>query len=216
MSGKAFSWLPSGRSHFRDKRVPRENLNGLAVERSGMSAVLYALTGIGGPWAQDPPFYARVESFEIGDGLDSSRTVIEDWHGWTHRRSVYFYHQGPAVIVDSARGPSGAKASLFWHVTGSAADPQGRRFSLRGGPAPAELLLLPVSPGELLAETGEDADEALNAIQLQASAGRLELVSIFLTRDWTGAQAQIQPEGEGYRLLIEKGSQKIVLPIPFE
>jgi hypothetical protein len=216
MSGEAFSWLPSGRSHFRDKRVPRENLNGLSVERSGLSAVLYSLTGIGGPWAQDPPFYAHVEGFETVAGLDSSRTTIEDWHGWNHRRSVYFYHQGPAVIVDSARGPAGSKASLFWHVTGSSAGLQNGRISLRSDPAPAELLLLPVSPGELHAGTGEGSVETLNAVQFRASAGRLDLVSIFLTREWAGAQAQIQPEGEGYRLLIEKGSQKIVLPLSFE
>jgi len=48
LDGKPFSWLPVGRSLFRDKRIPWENLNGLVMEKTGMAAVLYRLTGIGG------------------------------------------------------------------------------------------------------------------------------------------------------------------------
>lgn len=56
--GQSFAWLPKGRSLFCDKRTRRDNLNGQLIERSGMSAVLYGLSGIDGPRAQDPPYYA--------------------------------------------------------------------------------------------------------------------------------------------------------------
>ena len=94
LDGEPFSWLPRGRSAFRDKRVPREHLNGLLVERTGMSAVLYELTGLGGPWTQDPPFYAEVITFETGDALDWSHTRLKGWRGWQHDRWIYFYHGG--------------------------------------------------------------------------------------------------------------------------
>ena len=34
-------WLPEGRSLFRDKRIPRENLNGLVIKRVGLDYVAY-------------------------------------------------------------------------------------------------------------------------------------------------------------------------------
>jgi hypothetical protein len=70
LDGRLFSWLPKGRSLFRDKRIPRENLNGLVVAKTGMAAVLHALAGIGGSWAQDPPYYAEVVAFETGEEMD--------------------------------------------------------------------------------------------------------------------------------------------------
>ena len=82
--GQPFAWLPEGRSLFRDKRIPRENLNGLLIKRSGMSAVLYQMTGIGGPWAQDPPHYAEVLAFRTGDELDWSHVQLADWRRWRH------------------------------------------------------------------------------------------------------------------------------------
>ena len=54
-NGDSFSWLPTGRQLFRDKRVPRENLNGLLIPRTGWAQVVHRLTGIGSDWAQDPP-----------------------------------------------------------------------------------------------------------------------------------------------------------------
>ena len=57
-SGENSNWLPTGKSLFCDKHIPRENLNGLQIAKTGLAAALYQLTGIGGSWAQDPPFYA--------------------------------------------------------------------------------------------------------------------------------------------------------------
>ena len=88
LDGQPFSWLPVGRSLFRDKRIPRENLNGLVVEKTGMATVLYTLTGIGGPWAQDPPYYAEVVAFETGKEMDWAHIRLTGWLGW-HRTSGF-------------------------------------------------------------------------------------------------------------------------------
>lgn len=135
-----FPWLPEGRTLLRDKRVPREELNGLLVPRRGLSAVLFGLTGFGSPWAQDPPYYARVERFETLAGLDMSRTTVEEWNGWSHARSVYFFHAGPIVIVDEASSDSvvATDPAIRWHLVG-----EGRAESpslwLRQGTDPARV-----------------------------------------------------------------------------
>ena len=134
LRGEPYRWLPRGRSLFRDKRIPRENLSGLLVSKTGMAAVLYGLTGFGSPWAQDPPHYAKVEHFETGDGLDISRTVIENWRGWRHTRTIYFHHNGPIVIVDEAEGPSRSQAALVWHLVGEGQQ-EGNILWLRKGPS---------------------------------------------------------------------------------
>ena len=120
--GVLFEWLPVGRSLFRDKRIPRENLNGLLIEKSGISNVLYSLTGLGGPWSQDPPFYASIGKFGTGPDVDTSLTSIDDWHGWHHDREINFYHDGPIVITDSANGPRNHLAAINWHVIGDHQD----------------------------------------------------------------------------------------------
>ena len=62
---ESFPWLPKGRSLLRDKRIPRENLSGLLISDRGIRTVLYSLTGIGSPWAQDPPWHADVIDLRI-------------------------------------------------------------------------------------------------------------------------------------------------------
>ena len=113
---RASGWLPEGRSLFRDKRIPRENLNGLVIKKGRTGFGLFWLTGLGGPWAQDPPAYAQVEQFETGALLDTCTTSLKDWHGWHHRRKVLFYREGPVVIVDQAQGPADQEGALRWHI----------------------------------------------------------------------------------------------------
>ena len=192
LSGEVFSWLPKGRSLFRDKRVPRENLNGLVVARTGLSAVLSTLTGIGGPWAQDPPYYASVENFATGPVMDTSTTAIEGWRGWTHRRTIYFYHDGPIVVVDDARGPDTSPAAVFWHIP-EGAQIQGTRVLLRAGENPAEMVIVPLA-GEIHANGNE--------VQVQSS-GRVSLVTVFLTGEWVGADVN--------GLEIIKGNRRIII-----
>lgn len=211
-TGKPFPWLPTGRSLFRDKRIPRENLNGLLIPRSGMSAALYRLTGMGGPWAQDPPHYARVAQFTIGTGYDYSRTVIDSWRGWQHERQVHFYHDGPIVIVDRARGPSQQRAALAWHVARAGPLQEGR-LPLRTGPYPAEMLVLSLdgSHARITENASTDDPARVGLVCHPAHDGELELVTIFLMDRWVGAQVELQAERAS--LTITQGSSSLIIPL---
>jgi hypothetical protein len=215
LDGKPFTWLPVGRSVFRDKRVPRENLNGLLVERSGMSAVLYALTSVGGPWAQDPPHYAEVVAFETGDELDWSHTRLVDWRGWQHDRWVYFYHGGgPIIVVDGAEGPPGDQAALVWHLVGKGVV-EDRRIRLRDGDDPVEIVLMPVGPdGRVEVAESEGGDSRLCIVYYALPDGRLRLVTLFLPGWWAGAE--ISWEREERALWVAQGEEHIVLMLPDE
>ena len=213
--GKPVSWLPVGRSQFRDKRIPRENLNGLVVERTGLSAVLYTLTGIGGPWAQDPPYYASVEEFSTGAEYDMASTVVKDWRGWDHKRRIYLYHNGPVVIFDLAVGQAGREGALIWHVP-AGGPVQNNRIQIRSGENPAEMVLLPVEI-ESIQAVGEvsSGETAGQKIQIGAK-GRLSLVTVFLTGSMVGAETEIIQGIDGLRLSITQAEQQILLPFDQE
>jgi len=115
-----FWWLPKGRGAFRDKRVPRENLNGLLLPKSGLSRVLWVLSGLGSGWMQNPPAYAEVEEFFTSDTLDGAKVTISDWNGWRHERTVYLIHDGLVLVVDEAvTNDATGPASLVWHLNGN-------------------------------------------------------------------------------------------------
>lgn len=151
-AGNTFAWLPVGRSLFRDKRIPRENLNGLVVSRTGMSAVLYGLTGIGGPWAQDPPYYARVVSFDPSTA--TSVTEISGWRGWTQRRTIALNPDG-LWVWDEAQGSGDQPAAIIWHFA-SGATLSGNRVLLRGGDHPAEAVIT-IQNGEEIRAVPEES-----------------------------------------------------------
>jgi hypothetical protein len=213
MDGQPVGWLPVGRSAFRDKRIPRENLNGLLIPQSGMSAVLYHLSGVNGPWAQDPPFYAKVVAFETGEELDWSRTRLTDWRGWQHDRWLYFYHDGgPIVVVDDAVGPSGRQTALAWHVAGVPTS-DGQRITLHGRKQPAEVLVLPLSTDGTRTEISEKHDgRAFSHVYVYAPpVGRLRMATLFLLEDWVGADATFHPETQ--TLHITHGQKHLAIPV---
>ncbi len=212
LEGVVFDWLPEGRSVFRDKRIPRENLNGLLVPRRGLDAVLYFLTGFGGPWAQDPPAYAEVIAFEPGEALDSSHTRLADWQGWQHDRWVYFYHDGPVVVVDSADGPAGGRAALAWHLQGAGEVSDGR-IALGSG-EPAEVVLFGGSEPwtDLGSPGGIPGDEPQEMIYYPPMGGQLRAVTVFLMGEWAGALVEMEPERG--TLEITRGDAQINLRLP--
>jgi hypothetical protein len=212
LEDETFNWLPTGRSMFRDKRIPRENLNGLLVERTGMSAILYTLTGIGGPWAQDPPYYAQVIAFETGDELDWTHTRLEDWRGWQHDRWVYFYHDGgPIVVVDEAEGPSGGQAALAWHLIGEGAV-EGWRIRLRSDKDPTEVLFVPIgSEGRIEIAEGRDSGSDLRMIYYASVNGTMRLVTMFLPEQWAGAEAEFDVAEQTF--WIAQGRTRITLSL---
>ena len=119
-SAEAFWWLPVGRSAFRDKRIPREYLNGLLLPKSGLPAVMWRLTGIGSKWAQNPPAYAEVNTFFTNESVDIAQTTLPDWNGWQHTRTSYLIHDGITLVVDNADGTTGSsRASIIWHLNGT-------------------------------------------------------------------------------------------------
>ncbi|MEM2001944.1 MAG: hypothetical protein QXT77_04785, partial [Candidatus Methanomethylicaceae archaeon] len=210
LDGKPFSWLPVGRSLFRDKRVPRENLNGLVVEKTGMAAALYGLTGIGGSWAQDPPYYAEVVAFETGPEKDWAHIRLADWRGWQHSRWIYFYHNGgPIVIVDEARGPAGAKAGLIWHLVGGEEVAAGH-FRLRGGDATVEIALLPLfSDG---AEVQERNAGSLYLDVVHWCVSELYEVAALVHGKWTGAEMETSER----EIILKSGlEERISFTLPF-
>jgi hypothetical protein len=211
LDSEAFAWLPVGRSAFRDKRIPRENLNGLLIERNGMSAVLYALTGIGGPWAQDPPHYAQVIDFATEAELDWAHTRMTNWRGWQHDRWVYLYRDGgPIVVVDEAEGPSASQAALAWHLTGKG-DTEGWRIRLRGDNDPAEVLLMPVGFEGQLEVTGTYGDSSQRVVYYPPAGGRLHVVTVFLPGQWTDAEAGLDADRRS--LWIAQGQRRIAIPL---
>jgi hypothetical protein len=178
-----------------------------------MSAVLYGLTGMGGPWAQDPPFYAKVIAFETGDELDWSHTQLKGWRGWQHDRQVYFYHSGgPIVVIDEARGPSTKQAALVWHLVGERKDFQRQRLWLREGENPAEVLLLPVE-GENNDLIIEHPGESVVRVTCCKAPGsdRLHVATVFLIGRWAGAEVGWDPGKQN--LSISQEDERILLPV---
>lgn len=211
LDGASFAWLPVGRSAFRDKRVPRENLSGLLVERTGMSAVLYTLTGVGGPWAQDPPYYAEVVDFETGDEMDWSHTRLTNWRGWQHDRWVYFYHNGgPIVVVDEAEGTSGSKAALSWHLA-KEGNVEGRRIWLRGGENPVEVLFIPTNSERKLEIGGNDSGNSDMSMVYYPSSDKIRLVTLFLLGRWAGSEVEVTEEKA---LRITQSQEHLIFPLP--
>jgi hypothetical protein len=208
-SGQTLPWLPEGRSLFRDKRIPRENLNAVAVERSGLSAVLHTLTSVGGPWAQDPPFFAQIDRFGTTPEMDISVTSLADWHGWNQQRTIYFYHQGPIVIIDQAAGPIGKRAAAFWHSPSEIVQ-TGSRITLGSGESPAELVFLPLEDGQI---TSFPAGDGLTFQFTPTKTGELALVTVLLTREWFSAEVGLMDlEGETV-LIISLPDRVIQVPL---
>lgn len=192
LEGKLVSWLPLGRQHFRDKRIPRENLNGFVIGRTGMSAALYGISGLGGPWAQDPPYYATVARFEPGADEEVSVTKMENWRGWTQTREVHFSHAGPVVVVDQAEGPQGVPAGVVWHMLGT--QTEATRFALPGG---GEFVMLPMSEGQVFAEEEARAEETGVQVWFMPTAanGSLQVAGVFLPSEWAGASVRFEAGG---------------------
>lgn len=214
-------WLPVGRSLFRDKRIPRENLNGLQLENSGFSAALYWLTGIGSAWAQDPPHAAEVIDFqtgvaENGHAVDRSHTRITDWRGWRHDRWISFYRDGPLVVIDQATGPVSQRAGLTWHLLRAEDEIATRgRIQVRSGDQPLALQL--VHFGQPIDEPAFQVRASGSYTSLHAIApttGQLSVASLFLPGPWADADVTLDSAPTSPSLRIVQGDQEIVIVLP--
>jgi hypothetical protein len=212
LSGETSRWLPQGRSLFRDKRIPRENLNGLLVGRTGMSAVLHTLTGMGRRWAQDPPYYAEVVDFETGDELDWSHTQLAYWRGWQHDRWIYFYHGGgPIIVVDEAKGASKNRTALAWHLKGTGVV-KDERVRLQDKDTPLEVVLVPIGSEGKFEVANEDTGSSNTHITYYPTVGdEMHLATLFLPGQWVGARAELDAANRTLRVARE--GLQIVLPL---
>ncbi len=108
--------LPAGRSLVRDKRIPREAVNGVTLLDRGMTKLARVFSGIGSPWAQDPPHYAEIESFRTGDDFDAVQLRIR-WDETLWERQLSLNHaQRKLVVVDRVNSPWKRPFLLNWHV----------------------------------------------------------------------------------------------------
>jgi hypothetical protein len=218
LEGQSFSWLPRGRSAFRDKRIPRENLSGLVVARSGFSAVRHTLVGLDSPWAQDPPPFAEVERFEPGTPCDLSVTTLRDWRGWDQRRSIRFCTGEPTIIADEATGPPGSAAAVMWNLAAPLAGCQSapcrlpepingvQRVALS---AKAELALVPLDGASVRGERA--TRNGFERVAVVGAGPRLRVISLILSGPWRDAELSFT----GERLRVTAGDGRVLETTPF-
>lgn len=119
---KNHSWLPKGKADHRDKKIDRTELNGFQIEKKGLQKIIYQITGLGNEWAQDPPRFAEVLTFNSTPIADYSITKISDWHGWDNTRTSVMVKGNDSFIVvfDQNKGKSDDKVAVNWHLKGEA------------------------------------------------------------------------------------------------
>jgi hypothetical protein len=201
-------WLPAGRQLLRDKRIPREHLNGLLIERDGMHRLMQDFTGLGSIWAQDPPQYAEVVAFETGEDYDMSHTRLSNWRGWQHDRHVYFFHNGgPIVVVDDASGPAKQAAALVWHLA-SEGQLEADRYRFSG--KDLEVMFASATGGrlEMIENKGQDAQPTV--MYYPVEKGKLILVTAYLFNEWIGASVDL--DLENHIIIIAKEGKEHILP----
>lgn len=199
VDNRQFSWLPVGRKLFRDKRIPRENLNGLIVEKTGIADVLYTLTSFAGPWAQDPPYYAEVKAFVMSKEMDWAHIRLTNWRSWQHDRWIYFYHNdGPVVIVDKAWNLVEARGAIIWHTIGSV-EAKMNRFQIGEGSSLVEVVLIPLGDSDGSTSLLPGNLPTLNVLSYSGST--IHVATVFLHGSWIGAKIDI--EGENIRITQE-------------
>ncbi len=207
-TAERFWWMPAGRGAFRDKRAPREYLNGLLLPKSGLPDLLWRMTGIGGPWAQDPPPYAAVDAFFTSSALDMSTTTIADWHGWQHARTIYQVDDGLVFVVDQAAAANAARpASLIWHVNGRGLR-QENGLSLDSDERPAAAVWPAADDAFISLQALPPGDAYLRSpdwefLYTSPLDGELKTAIAFLTKTYTQGEMNVTYVGERQGVLAE-------------
>lgn len=208
------SWLPVGRSLLRDKRIPRENVNGLLVEPTGIRKVVHQIVGFGSDWAQDPPQYADVLGFSTSEKADWSFTRLTNWQGWQHDRQIYFYHNAKPIIVwDHATNSKAKNVALNWHLTvGATITTNETRVNFQNT-ATAQMVILPIvsledsPPTITMTNTTDDSNLMITA----RKSKELQVVSIFLFDNWVDADINYNPDTRSIIIHSTKNGQGMVV-----
>jgi len=108
---------------------------------------------------------------------------------------VYFVHEGPAIVIDSARGKG--QAAIAWHLVG-----EGRRDNnglwLRGAPSPVWMILPPqawqstsVRPTGTLLQDGDIGAPNWDVVYRSPVPGQLDLATMFASGPWASVQYEM-------------------------
>ena len=131
-------------------------------------------------------------------------------HFGRSRHGAPLFRQGaPIVVVDKARGSSGKRAALTWHLYGAMSGMQGWRFQVRGGEDPVEVVWVPLgeSTGALSVSQSEHSVVGYEA----GEGGWLDLATVFLMEPWVGASVHLDA---GNRVLqITSGQEHVTVPL---
>jgi len=115
-SAQQWAILPAGRSLVRDKRIPREAVNGLTISDRGMTRLVKAFTGLGSLWSQDPPQYAEVYHLDFGTERDSVKLRMP-WDGTIWEREISLDHRRRELtVIDRVDSPWKRPFLLNWHI----------------------------------------------------------------------------------------------------
>lgn len=206
-TGDTPSWFPAGRSQYRDKRIPRENLNGLVIPKQGMSKILFILTSFGSKWAQNPPYYAQIEHFQKSDETTMVATRMGPWNKWDHQRKIYLYNNGPLIIFDSVSHPADQTGEIRWHTTSlvSLAD------TTQGIKSKLVPVLIPSEDVQNI-HFEDTSSNIANLIKYNINEGENDFLAatVFLFDDWLDS-AILETETE---IIINNGEDEIKIPIP--
>jgi len=89
------------------------------------------------------------------------------------------------------------------------------RYILRSGVNAAELALIPLdSEGGKIETQHSTASQDFQVQYLSPTSGTLAIVTVFLTRDWTGANWSLQPASAGWEITLQQGDRQLVLDLP--
>ena len=115
-----YPWLPEAIADYRDKKIDRIQLNGFQIEAEGLEREIYAITGVGSRWSQDPPRFANVFFFYQMPMTVFSKTAILNWHGWNHYRISILLEKECLVVFDYAKGDHPRTVAITWNLKGYA------------------------------------------------------------------------------------------------
>lgn len=211
LTEERFAWLPAGRNQFRDKRIPRENLNALTIQQPGLGNTLFWLIG-GSPWAQDPPTEAEVVLFEEDMFFSKAQIRVNDWHAWSQDRTVYRADEGLMIVVDSVDGPKNSQAAIFWHVLGKTTE-NSLRIEL-GRSGETDMLMLSSHP-ELIETTLRNPKDNESNLDIQANIPGPSgwLITAFLSDEWEGAQVELIETLPNPTLKVTGAKSELLIPV---
>jgi len=205
-------WLPAGRSQFRDKRIPRQNLNGLSIQRSGLSEALFLLSNMGSKWEQDPPNYSELVRFENEADESLAEIRLRDWHGWNQERVLYL-GENVLVVADRTRGPVDGVGELTWHIQGGANSTGNEILTTNNTHEEKVVFLSSTESTPKVIYSATNDGQPLAEVSVPVTGGETISVAVFLSDNWYNAQAVILDTDKGSILSLRVDNKIKEIPL---